>query len=32
MEQTPLAFGGAGDGGGSGDALTLAHYAERAYL
>ncbi|HEY9024035.1 MAG TPA: DNA gyrase subunit A, partial [Burkholderiaceae bacterium] len=29
MEQTPLAFGG-GDGGG--DALTLAHYAERAYL
>jgi topoisomerase-4 subunit A len=31
MEQTPLAFGG-GDGGSSGDALTLAHYAERAYL
>ena len=30
MEQTPLAFGGGGDGGG--DALTLAHYAERAYL
>ena len=30
MEQTPLAFGGGG--GGSGDALTLAHYAERAYL
>src|SRR3954463_4302195 len=29
MEQTPLAFG-AGDNGG--DALTLAHYAERAYL
>jgi topoisomerase IV subunit A len=29
MEQTPLAFGGGGDGG---DALTLAHYAERAYL
>ena len=29
MEQTPLVFGG-GDGGG--DALTLAHYAERAYL
>src|SRR5476649_122683 len=29
MEQTPLAFGG-GDGGG--EALTLAHYAERAYL
>jgi len=29
MEQTPLAFGG-GDAGG--DALTLAHYAERAYL
>src|SRR3954471_14355855 len=28
MEQTPLAFSG-GDGG---DALTLAHYAERAYL
>ncbi len=32
MEQTPLAFNGGGDGGGSGDALTLAHYAERAYL
>ena len=31
MEQTPLAFGG-GDDGGRGDALTLAHYAERAYL
>ena len=31
MEQTPLAFG-AGDNGGGGDALTLAHYAERAYL
>ena len=31
MEQTPLAFG-SGDAGGSGDALTLAHYAERAYL
>ena len=31
MEQTPLAFSG-GDDGGSGDALTLAHYAERAYL
>ena len=30
MEQTPLAF--AGDDGGGGDALTLAHYAERAYL
>src|ERR1700760_2718885 len=30
MEQTPLAFSG-GDAGG-GDALTLAHYAERAYL
>jgi topoisomerase IV subunit A len=30
MEQTPLAFGG-GDSGG-GDSLTLAHYAERAYL
>jgi topoisomerase-4 subunit A len=30
MEQTPLAFD-AGDNGG-GDALTLAHYAERAYL
>ncbi len=29
MEQTPLAFGGGGDGS---DALTLAHYAERAYL
>ena len=32
MEQTPLAFNGGGDGGGSGEALTLAHYAERAYL
>jgi topoisomerase-4 subunit A len=31
MEQTPLAFD-AGDNGGGGDALTLAHYAERAYL
>ena len=31
MEQTPLAFDGGGDDGG-GDALTLAHYAERAYL
>ena len=30
MEQTPLAFGG-GDSGG-GESLTLAHYAERAYL
>ena len=30
MEQTPLAFDGGGDGGG--EALTLAHYAERAYL
>ena len=30
MEQTPLVFGG-GDSGG-GDTLTLAHYAERAYL
>ncbi len=30
MEQTPLAFSG-GDEGGS-DSLTLAHYAERAYL
>ncbi len=30
MEQTPLAFSGGDDGGG--DALTLAHYAERAYL
>ena len=29
MEQTPLAFSGGDDGG---DALTLAHYAERAYL
>src|ERR1700761_2620225 len=29
MEQTPLAFGGSDDGN---DALTLAHYAERAYL
>lgn len=29
MEQTPLAFSG-GDSGG--DVLTLAHYAERAYL
>ncbi|HEX7690680.1 MAG TPA: DNA topoisomerase IV subunit A [Burkholderiaceae bacterium] len=29
MEQTPLAFDGGGDGS---DALTLAHYAERAYL
>ena len=32
MEQTPLAFNGGGDDGGSGEALTLAHYAERAYL
>jgi topoisomerase-4 subunit A len=33
MEQTPLAFsGGDGGDGGGGDALTLAHYAERAYL
>jgi len=31
MEQTPLAFNGGGDDGG-GEALTLAHYAERAYL
>jgi topoisomerase-4 subunit A len=31
MEQTPLAFSGGG-GEGGGDALTLAHYAERAYL
>ena len=31
MEQTPLSFDGGGDGG-SGEALTLAHYAERAYL
>ena len=31
MEQTPLAFSD-GDGGSGGDALTLAHYAERAYL
>jgi topoisomerase-4 subunit A len=31
MEQTPLAFSGGGDDGGS-DALTLGHYAERAYL
>jgi topoisomerase-4 subunit A len=30
MEQTPLAFSGGDEGGG--DALTLAHYAERAYL
>ena len=30
MEQTPLAFDGGGGGGG--DSLTLAHYAERAYL
>ena len=30
MEQTPLAFSG-GDSGG-GESLTLAHYAERAYL
>ncbi len=30
MEQTPLAFSG-GDEGGA-DVLTLAHYAERAYL
>src|SRR6201996_1765678 len=30
MEQTPLAFDGGGSGGG--EALTLAHYAERAYL
>src|SRR5438067_1640358 len=29
MEQTPLAFSGGEDGG---DSLTLAHYAERAYL
>jgi topoisomerase-4 subunit A len=34
MDQTPLEFnGGEGGGGGpSADALTLAHYAERAYL
>ncbi len=32
MEQTPLAFDGGGGGGSGGDALTLAHYAERAYL
>jgi topoisomerase-4 subunit A len=30
MEQTPLAFSGGGDDGGV--SLTLAHYAERAYL
>ncbi|MET0382179.1 MAG: DNA topoisomerase IV subunit A [Burkholderiaceae bacterium] len=30
MEQTPLALGAGGDGGG--ESLTLAHYAERAYL
>jgi topoisomerase-4 subunit A len=32
MEQTPLAFAGAGGDGSDGDSLTLAHYAERAYL
>jgi topoisomerase-4 subunit A len=32
MEQTSLAFGAGGDGGGGDGALTLAHYAERAYL
>ncbi|GAA0762913.1 DNA topoisomerase IV subunit A [Ideonella azotifigens] len=31
MEQTPLTFAGDGDGGNP-DSLTLAHYAERAYL
>lgn len=31
MEQTPLTFSSAGDGTG-GEAVTLAHYAERAYL
>src|ERR1041385_3767451 len=31
MEQTPLAFNGGGDDGGS-NSLTLGHYAERAYL
>src|ERR1700712_386541 len=31
MEQTPLAFNGGGDDGGS-NVLTLGHYAERAYL
>ena len=30
MEQAPLAF--AGGEGGDGDSLTLAHYAEQAYL
>jgi topoisomerase-4 subunit A len=32
MEQTPLAFDSGGGGDGGGDVLTLAHYAERAYL
>ncbi|MFZ2988300.1 DNA gyrase subunit A, partial [Ideonella sp.] len=31
MEQTPLTFASA-DGGDGGNAVTLAHYAERAYL
>ena len=31
MEQTPLTFSPPGGGGGN-DAITLAHYAERAYL
>jgi len=32
MEQTPLTFTPDGGDGGSSDAITLAHYAERAYL
>ncbi|MEK8031353.1 DNA topoisomerase IV subunit A [Ideonella sp. DXS29W] len=32
MEQTPLTFTPDGGDGGHGDAITLAHYAERAYL
>src|SRR5438094_6643866 len=34
MDQTTMNFdaGDGGDGGDSGDAITLAHYAERAYL
>ncbi|WP_374565868.1 DNA topoisomerase IV subunit A [Ideonella sp.] len=32
MEQTPLTFTPDGGDGGGSDAITLAHYAERAYL
>lgn len=32
MDQTTMDFNAAGGGGDDGDAITLAHYAERAYL